>query len=176
MEQKKEQGCQTLYASQKPYPSLNVEEKNMRYAQILKMNLASQKSEMTAITQYLYQSWIWNGEYREIAETMHQIAAVEMRHLDLFGKAVRLLGGNPTYSAPQKNRLYIWNGNAVNYGGHVNRMLRYNLQAEQETIRIYERQSKIILSGNLPELLLRIVEDEKVHVSIFQALLEKMQG
>ncbi len=174
MEPKKEQVKQALYASPDPYPPLAVGEKNMRYAQILKMNLASQKSEMTAITQYLYQSWVWGGEYREIAEAMHKIAAVEMRHLDLFGKAVLLLGGNPTYSAPQRNGFYVWNGNAVNYGGNISRMLRYNLQSEQETIRAYTKQSETVLAGNIPNLLKRIIEDEKVHVSIFQGLLEKI--
>lgn len=176
MEPKKEQGQQMLYASPEPYPPFAVEEKNMRYAQILKRNLASQKSEMTAITQYLYQSWVWDGEYREIAEAMHKIAAVEMHHLDLFGKAVLLLGGNPTYSAPQRNGFYVWNGNAVNYGGSVARMLRYNLQSEQETIQTYTKQSEIVLAGNIPDLLKRIVEDEKVHVSIFQGFLEKISG
>ena len=53
-------------------------------------------------------------------------------------------------------------------------MLRYNLQSEQETIRAYTKQSETVLAGNIPDLLKRIIEDEKVHVSIFQGLLEKI--
>ena len=40
-----------------PYPPLTVEGPNRQYARMLTMDLASDKSEMTAITQYLYQGW-----------------------------------------------------------------------------------------------------------------------
>ncbi|MFR2465212.1 MAG: hypothetical protein ACLTA1_05440 [Clostridia bacterium] len=51
-------------------------------------------------------------------------------------------------------------------------MMQNNLLAEQETIDRYRRQAAMVQDASLAAVLLRIVEDEKVHVKIFRSYLD----
>lgn len=157
-----------IYQSSSPYPPLQVKAPDRRYAAMLRYDMASRGGELTAITEYVYNTWMLHAEYPQIAQTMHHIAIVEMHHLDMLGQLVILLGGDPVYASAQSNQIQPWNGRMPRYGKTLDRIMRQNLEAERATIALYEKQAHIIKDPGICAVLLRIVEDEKIHAAIFE--------
>ena len=154
-----------------PYPSIEVESQNPRYARLLMEDIASYNGEMTAIYQYQYQNWILSHQNQLIASTMQRIARVEMHHLDMLGRLIILLGGDPGCMTIPGNRRSAWVGNYVNYDKNLRNLLTHNVVAEQAACRIYKAQIEMIEDKKVSAILSRIVRDEELHVSIFQDFL-----
>ena len=79
----------------KPYPEVRVERKNIEYAKLLLDDYASEVGEDRAIHQYVYQKFDKFKDNPLFSKTLSQIAMVEMRHLELLGETIKLLGVNP---------------------------------------------------------------------------------
>nr|WP_317413190.1 demethoxyubiquinone hydroxylase family protein [uncultured Solibaculum sp.] len=164
------------YSASEPYPPIQVCGPNKKYAQMLKVDLACPQSELTAITQYTYQSWQLDQKLSQVSNTMRHIAMVEMHHLDILGQLIVLLGGNPTYSCRQQGRQIIWNGGMPNYcHDSLAQIMKENIAAEEFAIEIYQRQIKCIEDPNIVAILQRIILDEKVHLEIFHHYLAEAQ-
>lgn len=161
----------TPVAADDPYPVIEVSGPNPQYARMLQIDLASGHSEMTSITQYIYDSWRLDPRFANVAETLRRIAMVEMHHLDILGKLIVLLGGDPKYMAVQQ-RPQVWNGNMVTYSRQFAAMMRDNILAEQMAIDTYARQAEIIRDEHIAALLRRILQDEYIHIELFRQYLD----
>ncbi|MBC8571172.1 ferritin-like domain-containing protein [Zongyangia hominis] len=159
-----------------PYPPIRVEKPNRRYAQMLSVDMASAKSEMTSITQYVYHSWVLHGTYGEAAHTLDRIAMVEMRHLDILGQLIVLLGGDPVYQSTRQNRRIVWNGAMVTYRKRFTQAIQDDIALEQAAIDLYTRQAAAILDPYVSTIIRRIIQDELIHLKIFRSLLEEYSG
>jgi bacterioferritin len=160
------------YKSNKPYPVLEVEGKNIYYAKLLLSNYSGKVSEDTAIHLYLYQAFLLEGEYQK---TMLKIAEVEMYHLRLLGEVITKLGGVPIFGDYQKdNVLRLWSSCNVNYSVSLKEMLEQDILSETKAIENYKKQIKLIDDCYVKSLLRRIIEDELVHLSIFKNLYQKV--
>lgn len=155
----------------KPYPTPRVEKKNLEYANILSFAYAGSVSEETAVHQYLYQSFTLDKEYGDILE---KIAIVEMRHLDLLAQTIYLLGKEPKYETTTTEYQTIsWNADYVPYPSTLSDMLKIDIEAETMAIRNYKADINKIDDPYIQELLRRIIEDEQLHLKIFEDLLAK---
>ena len=155
-----------------PYPPVEVEGQNLRYAQILHQDTASAQGEFTAVNLYIYQSWLFDAVSPGAGKIMRELAIVEMHHLDLLSRVINLLGGDPTFSAVRNNRSIVWNGSMVHYCKSFPQMIRYNIKAEQEAVATYRRHLTLIKDVHIKALIERIIQDEEVHLSIFRKMLE----
>lgn len=155
-----------------PYPSLKITEPNRRYASLLLQDIASQWGEMTAISQYLYEHWILEQLKPEIAALLMRIAQTEMHRLDILGKLVVLLGGNPLFRGNPCNCNSAWSGNMLLYQSNFKQILTHNISMELAAINDYTSQAESIKDPFVSEMLLRLAEDEKIHCRIFRSLLE----
>lgn len=72
------------FVSPEPYPPIVVAGKNRLYAGLMHMNMCAAHSELTALMQYLYQSWVMNANHAEAAQDLQRIAMVEMHHLNIL--------------------------------------------------------------------------------------------
>ena len=160
-------------ADSSAYPIIQVTEPNGKYARMLKVDLASSKSELTSILQYQYQSWILGEKFSEIALTMHRIALVEMHHLDIFARLIVLLGGDPEYSGVYRNRVYRWSSDMISYQKRVTHIMKTNLVMERGAIDFYEKQCQVIKDPHIVAILQRIILDEKIHIKIFEKFLRE---
>lgn len=163
------------YAAKKPYPSPRVEKQNYYYAQLLLNDYSGINGELTAITLYIYQNLTNFPYYQEIANHLVKIAIVEMHHLSLLGKTIKLLGINPTYIYQDFNKRENWTANFVNYDTNIISQLKYNIQKEQITINNYLYHIQMINDKYIKNLLYRLIEDEKIHISCFQKMLNTLQ-
>lgn len=162
-----------VVTAQQPFPTLAVTEPNRRYASILLQDIASAHGELTAITQYLYQHWVMEPLDPDFAKLLERIAVVEMHHLDMLGRLVVLLGGNPLLRTNPCNCNSAWNSNLLQYRGSYKQILTMNIAAELGAFKEYTAQAELIRDPLVSAVLLRIAQDEEVHCRIFRSLLEQ---
>lgn len=162
------------YAFESKYPEVKVEEENKYYATLLLEDYAGINSELTAITQYVYQDFDLFKEYPEVSEALARIAVIEMRHLELLGKTIKLLGIKPEYKY-QSNYppcIKFWNSSFVNYDTYIIYALNSNIIQEEIAIKNYKYHLNIINDKYVKELIRRIILDEEVHIECFKKLLQ----
>lgn len=164
-------------AYNKQYPVVRVEKENIEYAKILSLDYASDISEDSAIHLYTYQALILEKTHPEISKTLKHIAITEMKHLELLGKAIHLLGLPPKYvSYTSDNIKRYWTSSFINYTTSLKNMLKQDIKSESMAIENYRKHKETINDAYIKQLLTRIIEDEQVHLSIFQRLLDQQKN
>lgn len=159
-----------------PYPTIQVEKPNLDYAYLLLQDYAGNISEVTAILRYSYQKFLNINE--EFTKTIRTIAMVEMRHLDILGQLICMLGLKPEYKTLQSdtNNMIPWNSDSVNYDTDLEDLLKYNIQSENDAIINYKKHYDMIDDIYIRQNIARIIEDEKTHIKCFKELLEKYKN
>lgn len=159
-------------ASPAPYPEIAVSGPNLRYAGQLTQDISESKGEMTAIYQYLYQSWMLGPLADDgLAALLHRIAEVEMRHMDMLGRMAVLLGGCPRCRVNPRDSRTAWNGNMINDRTNIVQMLNNNIFLEESAVRQYQTQAQAIRDAKVSALLSRIALDEQIHANLFKDFL-----
>lgn len=162
----------------KPYPKIQVEKENLAYASLLLTDYAGVISEQTAVSQYIYQSFAKFPTDESLAKTLEKIAIVEMKHLELLGKTIRLLGANPKFKFVDVtgNHLDFWQSKFVDYTTDIDKFLLDNIRKEYQTISNYQKHITIINDKYIKKLLKRIIEDEKLHIICFKTILQNYRN
>lgn len=161
------------YKSDRPYPTTRVEGRNLGYANLLLKDYAGEVSEDTAIHLYLFQSLILKNEM-DFVDAVSHIAQVEMHHLKLLGETIQLLGIKPVYGYFSNiGDFNSWSSVDVDYSTDLKKILLINIQSEQNAINNYQKHYLIIKDKYIRQLLLRIIEDEKIHLNIFREFYQK---
>ena len=155
----------------RPYPPVKVTRRNPRYAEMIVPALRAQSSELTAITTYIYQNWIFLQKYSSLAETIEKIAKVEMHHLQMLGTLVTLLGGDPKFA---EDTCQCWTGNAPDYTQNIRDAMKDNVEAEEAAARFYLETASKIQDQSVCAVLNRIAMDEKIHAKIFRRYLKSL--
>ncbi len=157
-----------------PYPEVMVEEKNPYYADLLSWDYAGRESELTTVMLYSYQHFDKFKENKEFAKIIAEIAEVEMKHLELLGETIKLLGKEPVYKTCESTRgdCIFWSSDNVSYKTDLKDMLNANILSEKNAIKNYEQHKMLINDKYIKEMISRIILDEKRHVQIFEMLLK----
>ena len=163
----------TEYHAALPYPEVQVESENIRYVQLLQDDYSGLTSEFTAISQYTYHQLILENTNNEIAAIFKGIALVETKHLELLGRAIIKLGGNPVFRSTYSNTGRYWYGSYVNYSNTIKKILHDNINAERVSISTYYKHIEVIHDSYIQELLKRIVMDEELHLAILLRVSEE---
>jgi bacterioferritin len=175
--------------SDAPMPEVKVEEKNEKYAQLLYSALANPEiSEMSAISQYIYHHHTISN--KTVSNALLCISMVEMMHLDTLAEVINLLGSKPFYYNTNK---HFWNAGALGYGDSIDSFnddeyRKQDLGSEKENMRLKLEKdimdeanainSYIFLHNQIKDkhirrIIEKIIEDEKFHIKIFEALITK---
>lgn len=164
------------YSAQSAYPEIIVSEINLTYAHILSQNLFAQKGEMTAVNQYIYQSWHIFEENCGISlsDFFQNLAKVEMRHMNFLGQMICCLGLNPCCYAMIGAHPKPWNGTYLSYGINLKELVQHNLASEKLTIQNYRKAITQIDDRKINAVLERICLDEEIHVELFEQLLTRI--
>lgn len=148
-----------------PYPEPAVTAISPEYAALLLEDYAGQVSELTATTQYIYHHLVVPEGYEWIGDLLEDTAVVEMRHLELLGETIRLLGADPRYYA--QDGVY-WTARYVAYREGLREQLEADIEAERAAIAQYERHYGLIADPHIRRLLARIIADEQLHLFLFR--------
>lgn len=154
----------------RPYPPIKVYRKNLHYANMIIPALRQQSSELTAITGYLYQSWILAKHHKKVSELLMNLAKVEMHHIQMLGQLITLLGGDPKFA---NNACECWSGEALDYCKDSWQIFHSNQKAEEEAADFYLETAEQIEDPYVDAVLNRIALDEQLHAKIFKDLLRQ---
>ncbi len=165
------------YEIKTPYPKLTTTQKDEAIIPDLIYSYSGSKSELTAITQYIYQSFIVkpNNNYIGLSKLLKQISIKEMHHLEILSQILISQGINPKFCRYIDNNYDIcspWSSNNVNYITNVEDFIKYNIEIENDAINEYKRIVEKSQNDNISEIILRIIEDEVSHIEIFNKILE----
>ncbi|HHY25306.1 MAG TPA: LysM peptidoglycan-binding domain-containing protein [Desulfitobacterium dehalogenans] len=164
------------YRVDEPYPEIKVLGENPYYAQLLYDDYAGQVSELTAIMQYVHHHMQMDTHpaWREVAALQEGISIIEMKHLEMLGETILLLGGNARYWDGCQQP---WTPLFVSYHDFdFCAQLRADIQAEEEAIHNYRNHIQQIQDPYIQALLARIIKDEEHHLRLFRDSLAKHCG
>ena len=155
------------------YPKIEVSRKDPTFAYKLLHVYSGNVSELTAITQYSFQSFYLH-EYHDLSNILEQISIVEMHHLKILAKLILELGLTPYYvTYGCGNTPNPWNSDNVDYTTDYRDMLLSNINSEVSAIRDYNRLINETTDTNIRSILKRIIVDEERHIEIFSELLRQ---
>ena len=159
----------------KPYPEVRVEKPNIEYAKLLLEDYSGIASELTSITQYVYQKFDKFNVDEYFSETLSRIAMVEMKHLELLGETIKLLGIEPRYITKDNNIYTYWTSRTVDYKTNISDMLYSDIKIEKEAIEKYKYDLSVINDKYIKQTISRIIEDEEKHIECFKMLLKRVK-
>lgn len=165
-----------LFADPSPYPSPNVQGENAQYAAAMLSNMASDNSEMSAVSLYFYNHLITEKCFEDYAHCFSQISIVEMHHLHLFGELALHLGTDPKLWYLEKNKMAYWSPSFNLYPVQIKALVKNSITNEKAAIKKYQDQCQWIKDPYVVAILKRIILDEELHVLIFKAMLEELEN
>ena len=152
------------------YPKLQNVLKNPVYAQKLYNDFSGNLSELSTILQYTYEH-INNDLGNTISNIILSISIVEMKHLNMIGELIKMLGLPPYYI---DSSLKPWNIDSIKYDtGNVKETLQYIIYLEREAIKGYKRAIMGTRNASIQRLFNRIILDERTHIDIFTRLINE---
>ena len=152
------------------YPKLQNVLKNPVYAQKLYNDFSGNLSELSTILQYTYEH-INNDLGNTISNIILSISIVEMKHLNMIGKLIQMLGLPPYYI---DGSLKPWDIDYIKYDtGSMKETLQYNIYLEREAIKGYKRAIMGTRNASIQRLFNRIILDERTHIDIFTRLINE---
>lgn len=158
-----------------PYPEVMVESENIKYANILSQAYAGITSEVTASLLYSYQHFITdNNDFKKIIE---EISIVEMKHVELLGETIKLLGSDPKYKTCNSinDECVMWTSDNIKYETDYEKILLLDITSETKAIDMYKKYKKLIDDKYIKKLLDRILLDEYNHLDIFNKLYKDLK-
>lgn len=155
----------------KPYPEPKVVNKNLQYANLLLQEYSGVVSENSVIHLYLYQHFVLKEHYPEISKILKSIAITEMKHLELLGETITLLGMKPIYATMQNGLAHFWDSSKLNYSITLREILEMDIISEHQAIQNYQNSKRQIQDIYIQSMLQRIIEDEELHLNTFKNLL-----
>lgn len=153
-----------------PYPKIKIEQKNVEYAKLLFDDYAGLVSETTAIFLYSFQHISKRNKLQEFADIVQKISVTEMRHLEMLGETISLLGCIPCFKSIEDNCNTFWGSQNVDYTTNLQDMLLTDIASEQKAIKQYTKHKELINDRYIKQTINRILEDEYSHLTCFKKL------
>ncbi|MBQ9511479.1 MAG: manganese catalase family protein [Clostridia bacterium] len=149
-----------------PYPRINVERRDVMSARRLSSAYAGNGGELSAILFYTYAALMTEND--ELKDTLECVSITEMKHLEILGKLIKALGGDPKF--------YDWNtrryfdASKVEYRASDERIIRSALESERAAVKHYRALLDSTNDKSVKDILKRIILDEEHHIKIFTEL------
>jgi len=120
--------------------------------------------ELAAIIQYMQHHYMAEGmESIIVTEIFKKSSIDEMKHAETLAERVSYLGGEPTTTLSK-----------VKKGGNLKKMIRDDLDSENEAIKQYKEHIKLCadLGDSVTRLMLeKILSDEEKHADTWETIL-----
>jgi Mn-containing catalase len=170
-----------------PVHTVQVDEANPVFAQLLLEQFGGATGELSAALQYWVQSF--HVEDAGIKDMLQDIAVEEFGHLEMVGKLIEIhtkktdqteaynstlfavRGMGPHFLDSQGNN---WTASYLNEGGDVVRDLRANIAAEAGARQTYESLIKLATDEGTKKTLTHLLTREISHTKMFMKALDAM--
>lgn len=152
-----------------PYPEIRVIAPNLTYAKLLSGAYAGDSGELSAVLQYTYGHIVTEGDRPErLSSTLECVSVTEMRHLEMLGELICLLGGDPKFCDAYSRGCF--DAGRVNYQNTPDRIIRAAISGERNAVAHYRELLRKIDDECIRAVIKRIILDEEHHVKIFSEL------
>lgn len=159
----------------KPYPDVSRLSHDPVSVRIISPAYAASSSELNATLQYVYHSMAFAcGGDAQRAGLLKSIAVAEMMHLELLGKALTYMGAQPVYTSQPPARFNFYSTKFVAYSRNGKEMIEDDIMGEKYAISGYERMACRLKNATVKELVLRITEDERLHLEALKKSLSEL--
>lgn len=167
--------------------SVNIDEPNPRFAQLLLEQFGGATGELSAALQYWVQSF--HVENAGIKDMLQDIATEEFSHLEMIGKLIEVHTKNVDQTEAYKSTLFAvrgqgphfldsqgsaWTATYLNEGGDVVRDLRANIAAEAGARQTYESLIKLAPDEGTKNTLVHLLTREISHTKMFMEALDSL--
>ncbi|MCL1468353.1 manganese catalase family protein [Argonema galeatum] len=167
--------------------TVNINEANPRFAQLLLEQFGGATGELTAALQYWVQSF--HCENAGIRDMLQDIALEEFSHLEMVGKLIEGHTKNVDQTEAYKSTLFAvrgmgphfldsqgsaWTAAYINEGGDVVRDLRANVAAEAGARQTYEALIKLAPDEGTKNTLVHLLTREISHTKMFMNALDSL--
>lgn len=142
---------------------IKVEKQNLEYANLLLQDYAGKLGALSCILRYTYQQLIQNVFDEDFAEMLFKIQKLKMKQLEIFGKLILLLGGNPQYGTVDSHissRMIPYTSCGLCYDKESKKFLAYDIQEEELIIKQYKAHQKVIKDVYIQAVFTTIIEEE----------------
>lgn len=152
-----------------PYPEICVSGQNKNYARMLSEAYAGTGGELSAILQYTYGHIVSEDESPErLSPTLECVAITEMKHLEMLGELIFMLGGDPKFCDAVSRGCF--DAGKVNYQTQPERIIRAAIAGERAAVSLYRELMRKIDDECVRAVIRRIILDEEHHIKIFSEL------
>lgn len=170
-----------------PIHTVQVDQPNPRFAQLLLEQFGGATGELSAALQYWVQSF--HTENAGIRDMLQDIALEEFGHLEMVGKLIEIHTKNVDQTEAYASTLFAvrgvgphfldsqgntWTASYLNEGGDVVRDLRADIAAEAGARQTYEALIKLCPDEGTKETLVHLLTREISHTQMFMNALESM--
>lgn len=169
------------YEVNTPYPQMTSTEKDEKILPDLIDLYTGPKSELTAFTQHIYQSFITkqNENYMELSKLLEDISIRKLKHLEILSQILISQKVNPKFCKYIDNNYNIcssWSSNNVKYLTDVKDFIKYNITLEKSILAKYNNILNNANNENIIEIISRIIQDENSYLEIFNKILEIIEN
>ncbi len=119
--------------------------------------------EYTVVLQYLFHSYMTKNA--EAKKQLEDQAINEMQHMGWLSEEMVGGGGSPKIEHTKPDQ-----------STRTSDMLKADIKIEKEVAETYDKASKEVDDAGLKELLIRIRDNEKYHIDVFNDLLKEEEG
>ena len=141
---------------------IKVEGKSKKYAELLKDNFSGKFSDLSSFLLYKYEYVFFSKSDSSFSLNMNKLANDSLVHLEIFGKLITLLGGNPNF-----NNFII---NDFLYLDTKSKLLEVNIRVTKEKIIKYTKSLNEIEDYYIKEILKKFIIEERKNLEILELL------
>lgn len=167
--------------------TVNINEPNPRFAQLLLEQFGGATGELTAALQYWVQSL--HCEHAGIRDMLQDIALEEFSHLEMVGKLIESHTKNVDQTEAFRSTLFAvrgvgphfldsqgsaWTAQYIQEGGDIVRDLRADISAEAGARQTYEELIKMAPDQGTKDTLVHLLTREISHTKMFMKALDSL--
>ncbi len=154
---------------------IKVEKENREYADILLEDYAGSLGVLSSLLTYTYQMVIQGVMNRVLAEDILSIKNRKMEHMEIIGKLILLLGGNPQFGTMDsriRSRMIPYTTCGICYEQNPVQFLEQDIKKEKQIYQQYIAHQKIVKDVYIQDIFTMLLEEEKELIATLQKLLE----
>jgi bacterioferritin len=141
---------------------IKVEEKNKKYAEILKKNYVSRFGDLTSFLLYKYETYKFNEIDHYFSSNMNKFSKDSLTHFKIIGRLISMLGGNPNHNGFSIQEIF--------YEEDKEKLLEVNIRLTKEKIIMYTNNMNEIEDKYINEILKNFIVEERKNLEILEMM------
>ena len=141
---------------------IKVEEKNKKYAEILKKNYVSRFGDLTSFLLYKYETYKFNEIDHYFSSNMNKFSKDSLTHFGIIGRLISMLGGNPNHNGFSIQEIF--------YEEDKEKLLEVNIRLTKEKIIMYTNNMNEIEDKYINEILKNFIVEERKNLEILEMM------